>query len=114
MTSGLREKTVKKLKQSKQTKSMQLNPMLAIFNLGGGEIILILAGALLLFGGKKLPELAKGLGNGIREFKKATGNASEEMRHAIEDTVPVVPRRLPPATAYTESAISQVVPGPKV
>jgi sec-independent protein translocase protein TatA len=57
---------------------MQLNPMLAVFNLGGGEIILILALVLILFGAKKLPELAKGLGTGIKEFKKATGNASEE------------------------------------
>ena len=77
---------------------MQPNSMLAIFNLGGGEIILILAGALLLFGGKKLPELAKGLGNGIREFKKATGNASDEVRHAVENSLPVEPRRLPPPT----------------
>ena len=81
--------------------------MLAIFNLGGGEIILILAGALILFGGKKLPELAKGLGQGIREFKKATGNASEEMRHAIEETLPVASRRLPPAPAEAERTVSQ-------
>src|SRR5271163_767048 len=87
--SGLREKTVNNLKHSKSSESMKLDVMLAIFNLGGGEIILILAGALILFGGKKLPELARGLGQGIREFKKATGNASEEMRQAIEP-VPVV------------------------
>lgn len=87
--------------------------MLAIFNLGGGEIILILAGALLLFGGKKLPELAKGLGNGIREFKKATSNASEEMRHVIEDTPPAASRRLFPAAADGERTISQVATGPK-
>ena len=80
--------------------------MLAIFNLGGGEIIVILAGVLLLFGGKKLPELAKGLGNGIREFKKATGNASEEMRNVIEETLPRPSRRLPPAPADAESAVS--------
>ena len=59
---------------------MQLNPMLALFNLGSGEIILILAIVLILFGAKKLPELAKGLGQGIKEFKKATDNASERMR----------------------------------
>jgi sec-independent protein translocase protein TatA len=79
--------------------------MLAIFNLGGGEILLILAGALLLFGGKKLPELAKGLGNGIREFKKATGDASEEMRHVIEERKPEASRRLLPADA--ERTVSQ-------
>jgi sec-independent protein translocase protein TatA len=88
--------------------------MLAIFNLGGGEIILILAGALFLFGGKKLPELARGLGDGIREFKKATGNASAEMRLAIKDTLPVAPRRLPPASAGTEHTVSRIAPGPKV
>src|SRR5271170_571165 len=82
MPSGLRDKTVNKLNV------MKLDPMLAMFGLGGSELILILGVALLLFGGKKLPELAKGLGQGIKEFKKATGNASEEVRHAIEDTLP--------------------------
>jgi sec-independent protein translocase protein TatA len=93
---------------------MQPNPMLAIFNLGGGEIILVLAVALLLFGGKKLPELAKGLGNGIREFKKATGNASEELRQAIENPLPVAPRRWPPALSGTEYTVSQISPEPKI
>ena len=59
--------------------------MFAIFNLGGGEIILILAGVLLLFGGKKLPELAKGLGQGIREFKKATKAVTDEVQNATEE-----------------------------
>jgi sec-independent protein translocase protein TatA len=59
--------------------------MFAIFNLGGGEIILILAGVLLLFGGKKLPELAKGLGQGIREFKKATKSVTDEVQNATEE-----------------------------
>lgn len=81
--------------------------MLAIFNLGGTEIMLILAIALILFGGKKLPELAKGLGQGIREFKKATGNASEEMRHAIGETLPMPSRQLPPAAADPKPALSQ-------
>jgi len=64
---------------------MKLEPMLAIFNLGGMEIILILAIALLLFGGKKLPELAKGLGQGIREFKKATKAVTDEVQNAAEE-----------------------------
>src|SRR5258705_1873634 len=76
-----------------------MNPMLALFNLGGGEIILILAIVLIWFGAKKLPELAKGLGQGIKEFKKATHNASEGMREALEETSPSVPLRLSAATA---------------
>src|SRR6266436_3854426 len=90
---------------ARKTKSknlgMQLNPILAIFNLGGGEIILILAIVLILFGAKKLPELAKGLGQGIKEFKKATDNASAGMREAVEETLPVSSRHLPPTTADT-------------
>ncbi len=40
-------------------------------NLGAGEIILIILVILLLFGAKKIPELAQGLGKGMKEFKKA-------------------------------------------
>ena len=80
--------------------------MLAIFNLGGGEIILILAIVLILFGAKKLPELAKGLGQGIREFKKATDHASAGIRGAVEETLPVSTRRLPQVPADTESPMT--------
>jgi sec-independent protein translocase protein TatA len=78
-----------------------MNPMLAIFNLGGGEIILILAIVLILFGAKKLPELAKGLGQGIKEFKKATHHASEGMRDAMAESPANVPTRIEPATVVT-------------
>ena len=40
-------------------------------NLGGGELIVILIVVLVLFGGKKIPEMAKGLGEGIKNFKHA-------------------------------------------
>lgn len=52
--------------------------------IGTWEIIVILFIVLLLFGGKRLPELAKSLGKGIREFKKASREISEE----IEVTAP--------------------------
>jgi sec-independent protein translocase protein TatA len=46
--------------------------------IGTGELILILCVALLLFGGKKLPEFAKNLGKGIREFKRSCSGLDEE------------------------------------
>jgi len=54
-------------------------------NMGGSEIILILGVVLLLFGGKKLPELARGLGKGIREFKDATEGVKREIHRNIND-----------------------------
>lgn len=45
--------------------------------IGGHELLLILLIVILLFGAKKIPELAKGLGNGMREFRKATHEAEE-------------------------------------
>jgi sec-independent protein translocase protein TatA len=48
-------------------------------NLSSGELILIFAVVLLLFGAKRIPELAKGLGKGIREFKDASSGIKKEM-----------------------------------
>ena len=50
---------------------------------GPWEIVIILIIVLVLFGGKKLPELAKGLGKGLREFK----NASRDIKKEVEDAV---------------------------
>jgi len=80
--------------------------MFGLFNLGGGEIILILALVLILFGAKKLPELAKGLGTGIKEFKKATREVSEEVSHAMDET-PAPPKRLPADTGATNAQTAQ-------
>ncbi len=49
-----------------------MNLTVLLFGLGPMEIVLILAVVLLLFGGRKIPELMKGLGQGMREFKKAS------------------------------------------
>src|SRR5437762_13387173 len=61
-----------------------MNTMLAVFGLGGWEVVLILAVVLILFGAKKLPELAKGLGQGIREFKKASSEVTSELQRAAD------------------------------
>ncbi len=70
--------------------------------IGGWEMVLILAVVLVLFGAKKLPELAKGLGQGIKEFKKATREVQDEITSAIDDNPP--PRRyIPPSTEPTHA-----------
>jgi len=56
-----------------------MTTLFGLFNLGGGEIVLILALVLILFGARKLPELAKGLGQGIKEFKKASRDAVDHI-----------------------------------
>ena len=53
--------------------------------LGPWEIGLIILVVIILFGGKKLPELARGLGLGLREFKKATREIKDEVKSATED-----------------------------
>ena len=50
----------------------------------GWEWVIIVLAILLLFGAKKLPELAKGLGKGIREFKKASSEITYEMDRQVE------------------------------
>ena len=58
-------------------------PLLEFLNIGGGEMMLIMVAILLLFGGKKLPELARGLGKGIREFKDASDGVKREIQRNI-------------------------------
>lgn len=57
--------------------------ILLFMNMGTPEIMLILFVVLLLFGGKKLPELARGLGKGIREFKDASDGVKREIHNNI-------------------------------
>ena len=49
-------------------------------NMGMGELIIILLVVLVLFGSKKIPDLAQGLGKGIREFKKAIKDVQEDIK----------------------------------
>ena len=53
--------------------------------IGPGELIAIVLVVLLLFGGKKIPELMKGLGQGIREFDKAKANIETEVKENIRE-----------------------------
>ena len=54
-------------------------------SLGPLEIVIIILVVILIFGGKKIPELARGLGQGIREFKKTTKEIKDEVESVKED-----------------------------
>lgn len=74
-----------------------------IDGLGGPEMVLIFVLVLVLFGGQKLPEFARGMGKSIREFKKAAAGVEEEFKRALEEderkkTLPAI---MPPAGPVT-------------
>jgi sec-independent protein translocase protein TatA len=62
-----------------------METLLLFFNMGGQEILLILLIILIFFGAKKIPELARGLGRGIREFKDATREIKDEVEEAAKE-----------------------------
>lgn len=84
--------------------------------LGWPEIIGILVVVLVLFGAKKLPELARGLGQGLKEFKKATREVQDDLQRAIdEEPQPEPPRRVAEAkpAANATAADPATSPSPK-
>jgi sec-independent protein translocase protein TatA len=62
-----------------------MEPIFLIFNIGGQEMILIVIVVLLLFGGRKIPELMRGLGKGIREFNDAKNNVKKEIEEGVNE-----------------------------
>lgn len=86
-----------------------MNPIFAWLN--GWEVVAILAIVLIIFGAKKLPELAKGLGQGIKEFKKSSREIQDEIQQAIDvDAPPPPPRR---TAAPPESTTARTEPLPQ-
>lgn len=63
-----------------------MNSLLFISMPGGMEWVIILFVVLLLFGGKKIPELMRGLGKGIREFNNARTNIESEIREGMRES----------------------------
>lgn len=71
---------------------MNFHPNLAfIQGIGGPELLIILVIILLLFGAKRLPELARGLGKSMKEFKKATQDVQEDFKEAMDSADPSKP-----------------------
>jgi len=62
-----------------------VNTLAFIQNLNWTEVVVILIVFILLFGAKKLPELARGVGKSIKEFKKATSTIEDDIRNAMDE-----------------------------
>ena len=77
--------------------------MFAAF-LGGWEWIVVILAVLLLFGAKKIPELAKGLGHGIKEFKKATREVTDEIQNTPPPDKPAANDQSQPKQTVSQSS----------
>lgn len=58
-----------------------------LFNMGGTEVFLVVFAVLLLFGGKKIPELMRGIGKGVREFNTAKDSLKTELEEGMREPV---------------------------
>ncbi len=81
-----------------------------IGGLGFGEMVLIFAVLLLLFGAKRLPELASGMGRGIRDFKRAINGLDENSIQASQTAAPVQAAPAAPPQVQAPAAPAQVAP----
>ncbi len=59
---------------------------LLFLDIGGGELVLILLVIVMFFGADKIPEMARGLGKGMRQFKDATGSIQREIEKSIQES----------------------------
>lgn len=76
-----------------------------MFDVGGGELLLIMLAVLLLFGPKKIPEVAQMVGKGIRQFRKAQEDLTQQIRDISAETASIVDDRPRPViTPIPESA----------
>lgn len=83
-------------------------PLAFIEGVGGPELMMILAVMLLLFGSRRLPDLARGFGKSIREFKKAATGVEEEIKRAME----APPPRHRPAASSKPAALADTAATP--
>jgi sec-independent protein translocase protein TatA len=81
----------------------------SFMNLGGPDLLIILLIVLVLFGAKKLPELARGLGQAIKEFQKAKDEFTDELHKAGTDTTA---KTNPPQSTVPQNPPSGAQPDP--
>ncbi|MCU0330301.1 MAG: twin-arginine translocase TatA/TatE family subunit [Candidatus Kapabacteria bacterium] len=80
-----------------------------MFDVGGGELLLILLVVLMLFGPKKIPEFMQMLGKGIRQFKKAQEDLTEQIRD-LSTVEPTVASTTPPVVVAPASVVPRTPP----
>jgi sec-independent protein translocase protein TatA len=90
-----------------------MNTILAVLGLSGGELVLVLFVILILFGAKKIPEFARGLGKGINEFKKASREVTDEIERATEEPPPSPSTPKSPPTSPNSSEAAKPSAAPK-
>ena len=86
-------------------------PSAFIEGIGGPELLMIMFVVLLLFGANRLPDLARGFGRAVREFKKATSGVEQEVRRAMEEP-PASPAPRPAGTIVQGETPAPAVPPP--
>ncbi len=87
-----------------------------MFGLGETESLVIILAILLLFGAKRIPDVAKSFGAGIREFRRAMREVQDEVHAAAASepsTPPAPPRSIPPVLAAPDQAVPTAKPGPE-
>jgi sec-independent protein translocase protein TatA len=89
-----------------------MNVTLAVLGLSGGELVLVLVVILVLFGAKRIPEFAKGLGKGINEFKKASREVTDEIERAGEEPPPApsTPKAAPSSPNISDTSKPSATP----
>ena len=97
-----------------------MNTLALLPNLAGPDMIIIFVIVLIMFGAKKLPEFAKGLGQAVREFSKAKENVNQELHnasHVVENSLyhpPIETQALPAAAPTTPVDLSKPADAPVV
>jgi TatA/E family protein of Tat protein translocase len=82
-----------------------------MFDVGGGELLLIVLVVLFLFGPKKIPEVAQMLGKGLRQFRKAQEDLTQQIRDISAETASTSPQvrpYVPPPTLPTDPPVPTV------
>ena len=86
--------------------------ILPLAMLGSTEILVIAVVVLVIFGAKKVPELMKGVGTGIKEFKKASRDVQDELHRAMDEAERTPPPP-PPSPRPAPDSLAQESPDPE-